>query len=244
MNKLNISEKQIELFGKKPVIYRIFNINDGKSYIGKCENGIKRILDHYHSCKRPKAQYRARLLYRAIAKHGLDNFRWEILFESFDVEFLDKAERELIASYKTVDREFGYNITAGGTGGNVWLTLTPEEAASAKFKLSEAGKRDFLNNPERRQKAAETLRAIRKDKNKSAKNAKIASDRLKLLNKTDPRFRNRGVKVRCIETGVIYNSMIEAARILGLQKHSKIRTAIDKKTKVNGYSFELVKELV
>lgn len=73
--------------------------------------------------------------YRAIEKYGWDAFKHEILFEKLSKEDACKKEIELIAFYKSNQKEFGYNITSGGDGCN-GLKHTEE----TKKKMSESRK--------------------------------------------------------------------------------------------------------
>lgn len=50
----------------------------------------------------------------AIKKYGQENFLHEVLFEGLTKEEAEQKEIELIAYYKSNQREYGYNITSGG----------------------------------------------------------------------------------------------------------------------------------
>lgn len=52
--------------------------------------------------------------WNAIQKYGWDNFRHEILFSGLTKEKAEQKEIELIAYYKSNNREYGYNISNGG----------------------------------------------------------------------------------------------------------------------------------
>lgn len=52
--------------------------------------------------------------YSAIQKYGWDNIKHEILFENLTQEEAEQKEIELIAKYKSNQREYGYNLTDGG----------------------------------------------------------------------------------------------------------------------------------
>ncbi len=52
--------------------------------------------------------------YRAILKYGWENFKHEILLDSLTKEEAEAKEIELIAFYKSNDKQFGYNISSGG----------------------------------------------------------------------------------------------------------------------------------
>jgi len=237
---MKIDGDTIEKYSSKLLIYRIYNNLDGKSYIGKCSKGLSRVAGHFIDWKYPKKQYRAKLLYRAINKHGPENFRWEILVECTSLEELDKKEIEFISMFRTIDPEFGYNLTAGGTGGNSWSWLTDEEKAKVSKKISEGNKKNYQNNPERKLESANTLRATRKDPIKSAKNKAVCSDRLKNLNKKDPRFMGaRKLKVMCLENGKEYASLKDASADTGIG-YGTISTAIKNNRKCKGLTFKFV----
>lgn len=71
--------------------------------------------------------------YNAITKDGWDAFQHEIVLSDLN-EFDAKAkEKELIELYKTMDRDFGYNLTSGGDG-----TPGLEMSEATKKKISDA----------------------------------------------------------------------------------------------------------
>lgn len=242
---MKISEENIEYFKNKLVIYRIFNIINNKSYIGKCSNGLNRLIDHSKHFKLKSCEYRAKLLYRAIKKYGIDSFDFEILYVAKSDDDLDEKEKLLIEIYKTTNTKFGYNITDGGTGGNTWKNLKSKDLELAKKRLSKSQKKSWKNNHERKKKSSETLKNIRNDPIKSLKNREIASNRLKLLNKTDPRFmESRKIKIVCLDTGVIYNSLKEAALDNDISSGSFIGMNIKLNKKTKGLTFKLLKDLI
>lgn len=53
---------------------------------------------------------------KAIRKYGWDNISHEILLENLSAEEAREAEQRFIYQYKANEREFGYNLTAGGDG--------------------------------------------------------------------------------------------------------------------------------
>jgi group I intron endonuclease len=57
-----------------------------------------------------------RYFFAAIQKYGWDNFKHEILFYNLTESDAKQKEIELIARYKSNNREFGYNLTQGGDG--------------------------------------------------------------------------------------------------------------------------------
>lgn len=71
----------------------------------------------------------------AISRYGWENFIHEILFTNLSKEEACQKEIELIAFYKSNQREFGYNHTSGGESG--FYHICSEET---KRKISEKQK--------------------------------------------------------------------------------------------------------
>lgn len=91
-------------------LYKITNINNNKSYIGKTYDSVaSRLKDHFSSSKR----FPERPLYRAINKYSKESFTIETLGEYIEGE-LEAKEIEAIAKYDTYNN--GYNATLGGDG--------------------------------------------------------------------------------------------------------------------------------
>lgn len=73
------------------------------------------------TCKDPKNRWEngngyrnQKYFYLAIQKYGWDNIQHDILFSALTKEEAERKERELIALYKSADRQYGYNIDLGG----------------------------------------------------------------------------------------------------------------------------------
>ena len=96
-------------------IYKITNLIDNKCYIGKSIDIERRFKQHrfrLNSRKRTKTS----LIRYAILKHGLDNFKFEVLKEC-PIDHLNDLECFFIRVYCSWNREYGYNLTLGGDGG-------------------------------------------------------------------------------------------------------------------------------
>jgi len=94
-------------------VYLITNLLDGKKYVGKTEKTVQaRWADHRGNARNPKKQ---EYLYRAIRKHGAENFSVEILAEATTVDELNSLECRFIAELGTLAPN-GYNMTHGGEG--------------------------------------------------------------------------------------------------------------------------------
>lgn len=70
---------------------------------------------------------------RAIKKYGWDNIKHEILFDGLSKEQAEQKEIELISLYNSADRDYGYNISNGGSS-------TGKHSEETKDKMSETAK--------------------------------------------------------------------------------------------------------
>ena len=77
------------------------------------------------------------LFYCAIQKYGWNNFKHIVLFEKLTKEEAEQKEIELIAYYKSNQREFGYNISLGGNLGTTGLHFSDE--TKRKMSINQKG---------------------------------------------------------------------------------------------------------
>ena len=101
-------------------IYKIENKINSKVYIGQSIAIKTRWQQHKYEAKTGESQAP---LYLALRKYGIENFSFEVL-EECSQELLNEKEIFWIAHYKSNDRDFGYNVLAGGQNGGV---LYPNE---------------------------------------------------------------------------------------------------------------------
>ena len=114
-------------------IYKCTNEINGKTYIGFTHKSLtKRIIEHKSSAKNG-SDY---LLHKAIRKYGIDSFKWESLYESFDKEFIlfTMENYFIIENNSYFETGFGYNMTFGGQGGMLGKKHT--EQTKDKLKLA------------------------------------------------------------------------------------------------------------
>ena len=170
--------------------------------------------------------------WKAIKKYGWGNIKHEILFELLTKEEACKKEIELIAKYKSNVREFGYNASTGGDISALGYHHTDE----AKQRISEAfkGKHLSAKHREKLSEAHKGKQSPNKGKIFSVETRKKLSDshkgkqsarkgavltieqreKISRANKGKPSMHRK--KVECIETGVIYVSIHEAATANGI----------------------------
>lgn len=102
-------------------IYKITNIINGKCYIGFTNNLARRWKSH----KSRYVKYNDNpKLTNAFKKYGLENFIFESIYESLDLEHaLYEMEPHFIKKFDSIEN--GYNISLGGEG--CYLTLEGKE---------------------------------------------------------------------------------------------------------------------
>ena len=117
-------------------IYKITNIVNNKLYIGQTRKTIEeRFQAHINKAK----QHTNRYLYDAMNKYGYDNFIPSEI-EECDDSLLDEREMYWIAYYNTTDKQYGYNMTTGGGGGDTWTNNPNKEEISKKLSAANKGK--------------------------------------------------------------------------------------------------------
>ena len=102
-------------------IYKITNLINQHSYIGKTEHTdpINRWKEHLHEVTKERNAHRS--TYRAIRKYGKENFSFEVIEETSNPE---EREKYYIQYYDTYNN--GYNETIGGDGAS-YLQLPEKE---------------------------------------------------------------------------------------------------------------------
>ena len=90
------------------IIYKSTNKKNGKFYIGKTINKLKRRKSaHKYDSKKSKFYFQ-----RAINCYGFDNFDWDVIDTANNVEELN--EKEICWIAETSAMGLGYNLTSGG----------------------------------------------------------------------------------------------------------------------------------
>jgi group I intron endonuclease len=93
-------------------IYKITNLVNNKLYIGYTKNIKYRFGKHKEDSKKKDF-----ILYRAIRKHGWENFKHEIIYQSYSLSHIKEMEKHFIQEYNTYignKKSNGYNMTLGG----------------------------------------------------------------------------------------------------------------------------------
>lgn len=178
------------------IIYKHTNLINGKVYIGETIQDVK---DRW---KNGKAYKSCTHFNNAIEKYGWDNFSHEILEKGFGLD-KDIGEREQywINYYDACNPDKGYNITSGG-----YVNLS-NKALPAALKWME----------EHPQFGLERVAVMHEwQKTHPEEHLRINQENVKKA------IESRKIKVRCTETGIIYESASEAARHIPKTSQSKI----------------------
>lgn len=135
--------------------------------------------------------------YDAIKKYGIDNFKYELLHESDNQQELDFLEDMEIMTRNTLVPN-GYNIRRGGSHGK------HSEASKKLSSISHKGKKlPGVSIANRGRRRTEEQRRAQSKRTKGANNP-------------------RAVKVLCLETGIIYSTVKEAAEKINCRNKAGI----------------------
>jgi hypothetical protein len=165
-------------------LYLISNSINNKVYVGKTYEALdKRFSEH----KRESKKQLTRPLYKAMNKHGADNFNIELIGTFIQGE-LEEYEQVAIAEFDSFTN--GYNATLGGDGKR-YLTITDAEIINTYTVLKNA--------------------------DATAKKLKISEDSVfKVLkaNNIKSLFTNPGISVFFVEENTRFDRISDCARYL------------------------------
>lgn len=215
------------MMNKTYTVYMHRNKINGKVYIGQ-------------TCQRPEKRWdngrgyeTSSRFYNAILKYGWDNFEHVILFTELNLEEANKIEADLISQYNSQNENFGYNITTGGKNychseetkrkiGQSNSIALKGGHWSEEHKQLMSQKMSGEGNPfYGRQHTEETkLKISQNRKGKCAGTEHPFYGKQHTQESLDKMSQNRtgkgGKRVMCINTGEIFECMMDAARWCGL----------------------------
>lgn len=229
---------------RKPCIYLIENLKNGKKYIGQTNRSFDE-RKRNHISKLRRGIHDNAYLQSAWNKYGEENFKFKIIL-SCGTEDLDILERKFINDYETLNRNKGYNLESGGSssktlsmetrnkiGKPVILTNTGERFPSAsiaakKYNLSQGSIssccRGELKSAGKLPNGEYSVWVFEKDYNADANYFFHRH-----LGKHNPRSKS----VICITTGEVFESTNLAAKAYGLNQ-SKISLVCNGKRNYTG----------
>lgn len=219
-------------------IYMITNIITNERYIGQTRDYQRRVWQHKSAAKKGSHLK----ISKAIAKYGIDNFKFDVL-EECSLEELNDKERYYISELKPE-----YNVCAGGIGPN-GLHLTDEE----KERSRQAAKKQWANMTEEQKQrviekqltgprkghevSTETREKLRKA-NLGKKQSEVTVRKRSLKNRDALKGNKNGnKKIRCVETGEVFESVKQAAEHIGINPSGITSVLKGRQRKAGGYKW-------
>ena len=182
-------------------LYAHINNDNGKKYIGITS------ASPTHRWGKDGAGYQTQpYFYRAIQKHGWDNFTHLILKENLSEEDACELEKLLIATLNTQDKDYGYNYEAGGKH--------QSEETRKRIAESESGVNHHYygkhRDEETRLKISESLTGENHywyGKHLPEDTKKKLSERKKGIRPYNHKREGSTIPLMCLETGEVYDSI-------------------------------------
>lgn len=235
------------------VVYKITNNINGKIYIGQTTRSIserwKTHISKHSGCVALK---------NAIDKYGVENFSLEIIEKHNDLDSLNKSEAHWIKQYNSISPN-GYNLMTGGDnslfseeskvrmsksskGQKAWnkgLDVTDGRVnqyvrrGEDSYWYGKTGPRKGMKHTEEAKlkisKARKGFKVSEKTRKRMSQ-SHLNSDHVKKIRKP----------IMCVENGVTYRSMSEAAKKLNLQVSNICHVLKGKRKNTKGYTFVYV----
>jgi len=198
----------------KSGIYKIVNVVNNKIYIGSAFNLKQRKSEHFSKLK--KGKHVNIHLQRSFNKHGIKNFEFKIIEYVENKAIILDREQYWIDFYG-IDNIYNICSVAGNTSG---------------IKQSKESVR----------KRVEKITGMKRSNETKAKMS-LASKGRKLGPMSDAEKKKRKdnsslkIKIICIDTNIIYESIIEAARQIGCRASDLVNLLKGRQKTVNGLHF-------
>lgn len=172
------------------------------------------------TCQNPEQRWRegegyksSSHFYSAIKKYGWSQFDHFILAENLTVEQANFLETQYIKQFHSTDDNYGYNLQSGG--------------------------KNYIMSEEHKKKISNALKGIDRTGEKNPMYGKHHSKE----SKEKIRQTKQSLKVRCIETGDIFDSCHLAASWAGLKRDGHIPEVCKGNRKTaGGYHWEVVND--
>lgn len=185
------------------ILYKITCLANNKVYIGQTTDSLKRRINA-HFCKNSGCKK----LKNAIQKYGKESFVIEKIDHAHSQEEANAKEKAYISLYNSTDDKCGYNISKGGkTPSDVVCRPVICIETNKKYKSVREAAREF-NSYE------SVLSSVCSGKKKTFKGkhwAFLDKDGKPILDNIDLTTKPRKTRIRCIETGEVFNSIKEAS---------------------------------
>lgn len=118
-------------------IYKITNLTNDKIYIGWTSRDPLLRFEEHQKTHKPKYQDRSAISY-AIEKHGVENFAFEVIYQSHDYDHSRQIETHFIQECNCLAEQWGYNLDLGGTGHKRTTATIEKHRAAIKGRKQSA----------------------------------------------------------------------------------------------------------
>lgn len=205
------------VLSEKPygIVYRATHVASGKVYVGQTIGKLyDRRKGHVFDAKTCGTRFG-----NALKKHGSHAFVWDEIDAAWSREELDAMECHWISFYHSTDRNLGYNLKEGGANSPL--------SKESRLKMSETKRRQYrsgerqIHNREAAMTAEqrETLRQIKLAASPTPKpkgRHKSQATEFKPGEHVSKATEFPSVRIQCVETGRVYETLNAAARELGI----------------------------
>ena len=234
------------------IIYVHQNKINGKLYIGQTKQKPQ------ERWRNGEGYFNSTYFYHAIKKYGWSNFNHIILIENLSLQEANEIEKFLINKYNTKNHNFGYNLTDGGDGqlGRIPSEETKEKIRQEHLKANRIGFNSYKGKPvvcletqEIFGSARQAAFQINLNEDAVAKccrgekltaggkhwmyQSEYTEEKAQQILNTKPKT-PLTTKVRCKETGDVFNSLQEAANWAGLKTKCNISSCCTGNRKTAG----------
>lgn len=234
------------------IIYKITNKLNGKIYVGQTVRSMEeRWTEH---CKKTSD---CMAISHAIQKYGKENFTIECVCVANSIEELNKKEQEFIEEFNSM-KPSGYNLTSGGLNfirseesnrknsesqkgekNHNFGKKAPLEVR-AKMAASRRGEKNHFFGRHHSEETKRKLAECRKKQKCPRLGTKHSEESLKKMSESHKgqiAVNRRAIK--CNENGMIFASLSEASKQLGVSSSSicEVLKGKRKKCKHKGYTF-------
>lgn len=180
-------------------VYKIFNKINGKVYIGMSTDLRLRLKTHYHKLR--SNRHANKHLQNSVNKFGIENFSFtliEMFQDPCDKELL-VAESKYQSLFKSLDKNYGYNIRPTDLNGKVRHTREHREHMSQimtgrelpeetrlKLRALNLGKQGSAHTQEHKEHMSKLMtgRKVSKEMRKKLSDAKLGKPNLTLKGKS------------------------------------------------------------
>ena len=198
--------------------------------------------------------YHGQPFYNAILKYGWDNIKHEILFTGLTKKEAEIKEIELIALYRANNSKCGYNADNGGFSVGRCGEQTKKKISESRKGIVPWNKGIPRTAEERHKMSISHIGKTKGEKNGNYGKPMSAEAKAKLskANKGNPAW-NKGKKntcteqqvrkikeanskpVVCVETSVVYPSVMDASKSVGVSAAAVVNCLKGKTNKSGGY---------